>query len=161
MALVDNQVIVLVPPLDTLVGLAVIATVGAGGGVTVTVADGAVVPPAFVQLSVKAVVDVSGPVETDPEAGLLLPANVPPLPVQVVALVHDQVSVLLPPLGTVDGDALIETVGGLTTVTVVDCIAVPPVPVQLNAKVVLEVSGPVETDPEAGLLFPANVPPLP
>jgi hypothetical protein len=100
-------------------------------------------------------------VETDPEAGLLLPANVPPLPVQVVALLHDQVSVLLPPLATVGGDALIETVGGLTTVTVVDCAAVPLVPVQLNVKVVLEVSGPVETDPETGLLVPANVPPLP
>ena len=49
--LVDDQVIVLVPPLDTLVGFAVIVKVGAGGTVTVTVAEPEAVPPAPVQLS--------------------------------------------------------------------------------------------------------------
>ena len=53
-ALVDDQVIVLVPPLETLVGFAVIVTVGAGGGGgadTVTVAEPEAVPPTPVQLS--------------------------------------------------------------------------------------------------------------
>jgi hypothetical protein len=50
-ALVDDHVIVLVPPLDTLVGFALIVTVGAGNAVTVTVAEPEPVPPAPVQLS--------------------------------------------------------------------------------------------------------------
>ena len=50
-ALVDDHVIILVPPLDTLVGFAVIVTVGAGGADTVTVAEPEALPPAPEQLS--------------------------------------------------------------------------------------------------------------
>jgi hypothetical protein len=51
-ALVELQVSVDEPPEFTLMGLAEIDTVGAGGAVTVTVAVRAVLPPAPVQVSV-------------------------------------------------------------------------------------------------------------
>jgi hypothetical protein len=48
-------------------------------------------------------------------------------------LVADQVSIELPPLETLVGLALSETLGGVAdTVTVADCDAVPPEPVQLS-----------------------------
>jgi hypothetical protein len=48
-------------------------------------------------------------------------------------LVADQVRVAAPPLVTVLGLALRMTVGGgEVTVTVADCAALPPVPVQVN-----------------------------
>jgi len=51
-----------------------------------------------------------------------------------VALVDDHVNVELPPLATVLGLAAIRTVavGFGLTVTVVDCAAVPPAPLQVN-----------------------------
>jgi hypothetical protein len=53
--------------------------------------------------------------------------------VHAVALVADQVSIELPPLATLVGLALKETLGGVAdTVTVADCDAVPPEPVQLS-----------------------------
>ncbi len=56
-----------------------------------------------------------------------------PLAVQLVALLEVQVSVLAEPRATVVGFALKVTVGAVAvTVTVADCIEVPPVPVQLN-----------------------------
>ena len=58
-----------------------------------------------------------------------------PLAVHEVAFVLDQLSVLLPPLGTLVGLALNDTVGTGTlgvTVTVTDWLALPPVPVQLS-----------------------------
>ena len=54
--------------------------------------------------------------------------------VQVAALLEDQAKVELPPLGTVEGLALIETVGGVAdTVTVADWLTLPPAPVQVKA----------------------------
>ncbi len=61
MAFVEDQVKVEVPPLATLVGLALIVTVGAGAE-TVTVADWAAEPPAPVQVNVNFVVAVSAAV---------------------------------------------------------------------------------------------------
>ena len=57
-----------------------------------------------------------------------------PEAVHEVALVEDQVKVELPPLVTVLGLALILTVavGFGLTVTVVDCIALPPAPLQVK-----------------------------
>ena len=53
--------------------------------------------------------------------------------VQEVALVDDQLSVALLPLATVLGLAVKLIVGaGVFTDTVVDCAALPPVPVQVN-----------------------------
>lgn len=79
--------------------------------------------------------------------------------VQAVALVEDQLSVDEPPLTTVVGDALNVTdgSGGAVTVTVTDCVAEPPAPLQDRAKDVLAVSTPVDTEPEVAL-FPLQPP---
>ena len=107
------------------------------------------------QLSVKVLLTVNGPVETAPEVALL--PDHAPLAVQLVAPVDDHVSVLALPLATLVGFALRETVGGAVTVTVVDCVAVPAAPVQLNVNVLSIVSAPVETVPEVDRL-PAHAP---
>jgi hypothetical protein len=54
--------------------------------------------------------------------------------VQAVALLETQLNVELPPLAMVLGLALMLTValGVLLTVTVADCAALPPLPVQLS-----------------------------
>jgi hypothetical protein len=52
---------------------------------------------------------------------------------QAVALVEDQVNVELPPLATLVGPALKETLGrAADAVTVAFCDAVPPLPVQVK-----------------------------
>jgi hypothetical protein len=63
----------------------------------------------------------------------LLPVQ-PPEAVQAVALLETQLNVEVPPLATVLGLALMLTValGVLLTVTVADCAALPPVPVQFS-----------------------------
>ena len=62
----------------------------------------------------------------------LLPDQAPDA-VHEVALVADQVRVELPPLATVLGLAAKVTVGvGEVTVTVADCDAFPPLPVQVS-----------------------------
>ena len=75
---------------------------------------------------------VRAPVVCDPLSGLA-PAQDPEA-VQDVALVADQVSAELLPLATVLGLATKLMVGtGCVTVTVADCAALPPLPVQLRA----------------------------
>jgi hypothetical protein len=147
-AFVDDHVSVLSLPLTKLLGLALSVTVGNGS--TVTVVDCAAVPPLPVQLSVNVPSVVSAPVEADPEVALL-PAHAP-LAVQLVALADDQVTVLALPLATLVGFTPIVTVGAGFTVTVVDCAAVPPPPVQLSVNVLSVVSAPVEADPDVALL---------
>ena len=57
----------------------------------------------------------------------------PPEAVQEVALVEDQVSVVLAPVCTVLGLAARFTVGiALVTDTVAECVALPPAPVQVS-----------------------------
>jgi hypothetical protein len=74
---------------------------------------------------------VSAPVVCDPLSGLAPDQD--PEAVQAVALVADQVSVELLPLATVLGLATKLMVGtGCVTVTVADCAALPPVPVQVR-----------------------------
>jgi hypothetical protein len=74
---------------------------------------------------------VSAPVDCEPLAALL--PDQAPEAVQEVALVADQVNVELPPLATVLGLAAKITVGaGEVTETVADCVALPPVPVQVS-----------------------------
>lgn len=76
--------------------------------------------------AVRAPVDVEPPVVSLPDQ--------PPEAAQEVALVEDQVKVELLPLATVVGLALRVTVGaGVVTVTIADCAALPPAPVQVNA----------------------------
>ena len=69
----------------------------------------------------------------------------PPEAVQLVAWVADQLKLDVAPLLMVLGLAENVTVGAAAvTVTVADCAAVPPVPVQLMPKVWLAVSAPVD-----------------
>jgi len=68
--------------------------------------------------------------------------------VHAVALLEDQVTVEPPPLATLVGLALIETLGGVAdTVTVADCDAVPPVPVQVSVNLVVAFSADVLFEP--------------
>ena len=72
----------------------------------------------------------------------------PPDAAQEVALVDAQDSVELAPLATVLGLALKLTVGaGEVTVTVADCAALPPAPVQFRVYVAFAVSVPVDCEP--------------
>jgi hypothetical protein len=72
----------------------------------------------------------------------------PPEAVQEVAFVDDQDSVELLPLAMVLGLALKLTVGaGEVTVTVADCAALPPAPVQLSVYVAFALSAPVDWEP--------------
>ncbi len=129
-ALVEDQVKVELPPLETLLGLALIVTDGAGAE-TVTVADWAALPPAPVQVSENLVFVVRAPVLSEPLVALL-PVQ-PPEAVQEVALVEDQVRVELAPLATVLGLAERVTEGaGVVTDTVADCAALPPAPLQVS-----------------------------
>ena len=150
-ALVDDHVSELLPPLVTLVGFAVKVTVGAGAElVTVTFTDLLAVPPSPLQLSVNVLLAaVSAPVLAEPLVARL-PDHAPEA-VQLVALVDDHVSELLPPLATLVGFAVKDTVGagaGLATVTITDLFAVPPLPVQVSVNVLLAaVSAPVLEEP--------------
>jgi hypothetical protein len=58
----------------------------------------------------------------------------PPEPVQLLALVEDQLSIVAPPLLTVVGLALRLTVGltGAETLTITDRLALPPGPLQVS-----------------------------
>jgi hypothetical protein len=75
---------------------------------------------------------VSAPVDRDPLAAML--PDQAPVAVHEVALAADQVNVELPPLATALGLAANVTVGaGEVTETVVDCVALPPLPIQVRA----------------------------
>jgi hypothetical protein len=129
-ALLEDQVNVELPPLATLLGLALIVTDGAGAE-TVTVADWLALPPAPVQVSVNLVFVVRAAVLWEPLV-VLLPVQ-PPEAVQDVALFEDQVRVEVAPLATVLGLAVRVTAGaGVVTDTVADCDALPPVPLQVS-----------------------------
>jgi hypothetical protein len=119
-ALVELQVSADVPPLATVVGLAVSVAVGTGAIVTVAVA-GWLEPPGPVQLSENVVAAVSCPVLWLP---LVPSAPVqPPEAVHAVALVELQVSVDAPPLATVVGLAVSVAVGTLAAVTATVAVA--------------------------------------
>ena len=144
-ALVEDHVNELLPPLATLVGLAVKVTVGAGTELaTVTVTDLLALPPSPLQLSVNVLLAaVSAPVLAEPLVARL-PDHAPEA-VQLVALVDDHVSELLPPLATETGLAVSETVGALdATVTVAVRLALPPAPAQVSVKLVVAASAPVD-----------------
>lgn len=73
--------------------------------------------------------------------------------VQELALLLDQVSVEALPAFTVVGAALSVTIGALPdTVTVADCVADPPPPVQVNSNSVVLVRAPVDQVPLVGTL---------
>ena len=79
----EDQVKVEVPPLATLLGLAVSITLGVAAAVTVIVTDCDVEPPVPVQVSVNCVVAVSAAVSCDPVVGSS-PLQ-PPVAVQLCA----------------------------------------------------------------------------
>lgn len=63
-------------------------------------------------------------------------------------MVEDQVRVDVPPWATLDGLAVSETLGGAAeTVTVADCDAEPPAPVQVRVNFVVAVSAGVVCEP--------------
>jgi hypothetical protein len=129
-ALVEDQLSVVLPPLVTLEGFALIVTVG-GVADVVTVADWVAVPPAPLQVSMNFVVADIADVAADP---FMASAPLqPPDAVQEVALVADQLSIEVAPLLTVLGFALRVTAGaGWVTDTVIDCAALPPEPVHVR-----------------------------
>lgn len=125
-ALVEDHVSVEAPPLETLLGLALKLTVGAGVE-SDTVTDWDAEPPPPEQVSVYLVVAVMAAVDAEPLV-VSLPLQ-PAEAAQVVALTEDHVRVEVPPLFTVVGLALSVTEGaGGVTETVVDCAALPPAP---------------------------------
>ncbi|HKW84378.1 MAG TPA: hypothetical protein VJN68_11565 [Burkholderiaceae bacterium] len=152
-ALVDDHVSVLLPPLVMLVGDAENETVGAAAAIE-TVALACAVPPDPVQLNVKVRETVRAPVLWLPDVAF--DPLQPPDAVHDVALVDDQLSVLLPPLTTDVGEAAMDTVGvgvELRIETVVLAVAVvPPEPLQVNVYVVADVSAPVLAVPDVPLL---------
>lgn len=154
-AFVDVQVNVEAPPLGTVVGSARTESVGTGGGVeltTATVTDSVVVPPAPVHVSENALVACKGPVDCAPEGGRA--PDHAPLAVQDEAFVDDQASVAEPPLSTLAGLALSETLGatgnaGVTSI-ITDRDSVPPLPEQANVKRLFSSNGPIDSDPVVG-----------
>jgi hypothetical protein len=129
-ALVETQVNVELPPLATLVGLALKETLGEGAE-TVTVADCAAEPPGPVQVRVNFVVADRAGVVLEPLSAS--PPLQPPEASQEVVWVEVQVRVDVAPLLTVVGFADRVTAGaGEVTDTVADCDALPPVPVQVR-----------------------------
>jgi hypothetical protein len=87
---------------------------------------------------------VSAPVDCEPVSGIV--PDQAPEAVQEVALLDDHVSVDALPLLMVLGLALRFTVaaGFALTLTVADCDALPPAPVQVSVYVELVVSAPVD-----------------
>jgi hypothetical protein len=117
-ALVEDQLNVELPPLETLVGLALSEMLGAAAD-TVTVADCVADPPAPVQVSMYLVAAVSAAVLFEP----LIASDPlqPPEAVHAVALVADQLNIDAAPLLSVLGFAVSVTAGaGLVTDTVAD-----------------------------------------
>ncbi len=128
-ALVDDHVKVDAAPLLTVLGLADRVTTGAAW-VTETVTDWVALPPVPVHASPKVELAVRAPVDCEPLAALV--PDQAPEAVQEVALVADQVNVELAPPATVLGLAAKVIVGAAdVTETVADCVALPPVPVQV------------------------------
>lgn len=134
-AFFEDQLSVAALPLPTVLGVAVSVTVGVTFD-TLTVVDCVALPPAPVQVTAKVLAAVSAPVDFEPK----VPSEPlqPPDAVQDRALVDDQVRLAALPLATVAGLADRLTVGdaaGLPeplTVTMEDCVALPPGPLQVS-----------------------------
>jgi hypothetical protein len=94
---------------------------------------------------------VRSPVDCEPFTALV--PDQAPEAVQAVAFAEDQLSVALPPLAIALGPTLRLTVGiGDLTETVVDCVALPPGPLQVKVYVVLASTAPVDIVPLTALL---------
>lgn len=107
LALVDDQVSVDMPPLVTVVGLALSVTAGAAGGgdpTTTTVTDCVVGPPRPEHVKENALLETRGPMLCEPDVGF--GPDQAPDAVHDVAFVEDQCSVVEPLTSTVVGSAL-------------------------------------------------------
>jgi hypothetical protein len=125
-ALLEVQLSVDEPPIRTEFGVALSASVGGGaGGVTLTVTVWEAVPPGPVQARAKDVVAANPDRASEPLTGRA-PLH-PPEAVQAVAFDDVQPRVDVPPLATVAGAAVRDTLGNGAGVTVIvtDCEAVP------------------------------------
>jgi hypothetical protein len=130
-AFVEDHARVEMPPGASESGLAVSVSVGVGGGFAVTVTLREIVPPLPVQASVKVVVAASAPVDSVPLVDFV-PLQ-PPLAMQLVAFVDDQLSIEESPVVTESGLAVSVKVGaGYETVTVLVCESDPPLPMQVS-----------------------------
>jgi hypothetical protein len=144
-AWVDVQVKVEVPPALTVLGVALKVTVGAVAA-TVTVAVCDALPPRPLHVNPKVELALMAPVVCVPFT-LLGPDQFPEA-VQAVAFTLVQVSEETPPAGTVLGLAERVTWGAReVTVTVVDCEAEPPGPVQVISNSVSLERWPVDQVP--------------
>jgi hypothetical protein len=144
-ALEELQVSVELVPLAMVLGATEMLTEG-GTALTDTVAIWAAVPPGPVHDNVKVVLAVSAPDDCAPL--MALAPDHPPEAVHEVAFFVAQVSVVEAPELMVLGLAVSVTVGAeAETVTVVDCVADPPVPVQVNAYSVVLERAPVDQVP--------------
>jgi hypothetical protein len=119
-------------PLATVLGLALMLTVGAvEADFSDTVAVWTALPPGPVQLKVKLFGALIAPVLWEP-VGALLPDQAPEA-LHEVAFLADQVSVALLPLDTLLGVAPMVTTGAAEfTETMADWLALPPSPVQVS-----------------------------
>jgi hypothetical protein len=153
-ASVEDQFKFELPPLGTIVGVAIMLSVGADAGVvTSTVTEADLVPPVPEQLSVKVLSLVSAPVDWLPLVDLL-PDHAPEA-VQPVAFAVLHARVALFPLVIDVGLTEKEIVGAgaaAPTSTVTEADTLPPAPRQLSAKVVSFVSVPVDCEPLIALL---------
>jgi hypothetical protein len=130
-ALVEDHVKVELPPLATVLGLALRVTVAVFFGLTVTVVDCTALPPVPLQVNVYVELAERAPVDCEPLMDLL-PEHAPEA-VHEVAFVADHVRVELLPLITELGLAPNVIVGaGDFTDTLADCAALPPAPVQVR-----------------------------
>ena len=140
-----DQLSVVLPPAATVLGFALSWIVGPAAAVD-TVTDWVADPPSPVQASVNVAAVLIGPLDCEP-LGLRLPDQAPEAE-QRVALTLDQVSVELPPGGTVLGLALSLISGAaLVTVTIADWVLWPPGPTQLKLKSEVFESTPVDQVP--------------
>jgi hypothetical protein len=147
--LAADQLRVVLPPAATVLGLALIWTVGTPAAIE-TVADWLEVPPSPVHSSRKVEPVLSGPLDCDP-LGPRLPDQAPDAE-QRVALRLDQVSVELPPEATVLGFAVSLISGAaLLTVTIADWVLEPPGPVQVTPNSELFDNAPVDHVPMVGM----------
>jgi hypothetical protein len=131
-ASVDAQVSVTALPLATVLAVGVRVTVGFGrvDTVTWTLAVAALLPPGPAQVRVNAEPVARAALSSLPAVGRA--PDQPPEATQLVASVVDHVNVVLPPLATALGVALIVTVGLAAIATLAVAAAMPPAPVHVS-----------------------------
>jgi hypothetical protein len=129
-AFAELHVNVALAPVATALGPTLKLTVGVGD-LTETVAAWEALPPVPLQVRMYVALASTAPVDCEPVVGLL--PDQAPEAVQDVACAALQLKVARPPLLTVLGAALRVMLGAAeATVTVVDCDAWPPMPMQVR-----------------------------